>query len=745
MAQKHYSLLGISIFMLFLFFLQESAFSQETKKPKVGLVLSGGGARGYAHIGVIKVLEEQGIDVDVIGGTSMGAIVGGLYAMGYTIEEIEKIATSQDWDKVLNDYRERRSLEFYEKYADEMHILTLAIKNKKVSIPPGLVYGQNVTKLLTKLTIPAFQTFEFKDLNKPFLCMATDLLSGQAIKLDTGNLALAIRASMSVPSAFVPLKYGPYYLVDGGLMNNFPAKEVKKLGADVLIGIDIQTPLFEQDEIKNLVQVLSQSIFLNAEEVFKENMAEIDLLIKPNIDPFTAMDFNRADSLILRGEKKAREMIPQIKAFMDSFGIVPVEVRKDFNAFPDLDEIYIDEVIIVGNEKVTERFLLNSLDIEAGGQISITNLNKRIDYLYGTKLFHTINYDLNYTSDGKTTIIINIEESSLFEISVGAHYNDYAKAGLLLNLTGRNFGVPNGRLSVDLALGKVNRFTTEYVVDNGLKLGFGGSINLFNQVGFLYNDVGKRILSYGISVMSNKGYTLLTYKNISRFRLGYEIESDRIKQDVSFVNFDKLENYSGNLFADFTVDTYDRRYFPNHGFLVDISASYGGGEATKVDTLSGIFDYVHNNFSYSAFTFFGNIVVPWGDHFAIIPGFYGRKVFGNGLPVSKTSSFGGFSQTYMPTYRPFPGYEFMELSGHTVIYPQIQIRHRFWKNNYLSLKTRMLSLDLVLDDQLIENDFYYGWELSYTYYSLIGPISFSMAEAYPKKVLVFDFSLGFWF
>lgn len=732
--------------MLFLFFLQELAHAQEVKRPKVGLVLSGGGARGYAHIGVIKVLEEQGIDVDVIGGTSMGAIVGGLYAMGYTIEEIERIATSQDWDKVLNDYRERRTLEFYEKYADEMHILTLAVKNKKVSIPPGLIYGQNVTKLLTKLTVPAFQTFEFKDLNKPFLCMATDLLSGQAIKLDTGNLALAIRASMSVPSAFVPLKYGPYYLVDGGLMNNFPAKEVRNLGADVLIGIDIQTPLFEQEEINNLVQVLSQSIFLNAEDVFVENMAEIDLLIKPDIDPFTAMDFNRADSLILRGEKKAREMIPQIKAFMDSFGIIPVEVRKDFNAFPELDELYIDKVIIVGNEKITERFLLNTLDIKDGGQVSITNLNEKIDYLYGTKLFHTINYDLNHSSNGKTTIIINVEESSLFEISVGAHYNDYAKAGLLLNLTGRNFGVPNGRLSVDIALGRVNRFSTEYIVDKGLKPGFGGSINLFNQEGFVYNDVGKKLLSYGIAVISHKGFALLTYKNISRFRLGYEIESDRIKQDISFVSFEKLENYSGNLFADFTMDTYDRSYFPSSGFLIDVKALYGEGKNSTIDTvINGIFQYGTNKFSYSAFTFFGNIVIPWGDHFAIIPEFYGRKVFGNDLPITKISYFGGFSQTYFSSYRPFPGYEFMELEGHTVIYPQIQIRHQFWKNNYLSLKARMLSLDLVLDDQLNENDFYYGWELSYTYYSLIGPISFSMAEAYPKKALVFDFSLGFWF
>ena len=195
----------------------------------------------------------------------MGSIVGGLYAMGYTVEEIEKIAMTLDWDAIMNDKINRVDLGVYEKDADETHIFSMAIKNKKVSIPPGLVYGQNVTNTLTNLTNPVFQIKKFEDLNIPFICMATDLLSGKAIKLDTGNLATAIRASMSVPSAFVPIKYGPYYLVDGGLIDNFPAEQVQEMGADVLIGVDIQTPLYKQSEINNLVRVMSQSIFLNAE------------------------------------------------------------------------------------------------------------------------------------------------------------------------------------------------------------------------------------------------------------------------------------------------------------------------------------------------------------------------------------------------------------------------------------------------------------------------------------------------
>ncbi len=734
---------------LLLIILINPVFSQDApqkKRPKIGLVLSGGGARGFAHIGVIKVLEEEGIKVDYIGGTSMGSIIGGLYAMGYSIDSIEKISLSQDWDKVLNDHISRQEMDFEEKYDEDTHIFSLQFKNKKVSIPPGLVYGQNTINLLSGLTVPAFQTRDFKDLNTPFLCMATDLLSGEAIKMDTGNLAVAIRASMSVPSAFVPIEYGPYYLVDGGLINNMPAKEVKALGADILIGVDIQTPLLEQEEIKNLVQVMSQSIFLNSESTFQENIAEIDFLIKPEIDPFTAMDFNRADSLILRGEKKAREMIPQLRAFMDSAGIEPVDARRYFNTFPEMDAIYVNEINVVGADKIDEDLLLSSLNVEDESFVNIDELDERIDLVYGTKLFHTITYHFIQDSTGKVVLHIDVKEASAYKINVGVHYNDYAKAGLLLNLTGRNVGIQNGRLSVDFVLGKAFKAKAKYVVDHGLKPGFGSDIDLFLQQGYLYDYLGKRALSFNMNVMQHHGYGLMSYKNKYRFRLGYELESSLISQEISTINFDRLGNLSAVLFTDFAIDTYDKRYMPTKGRFFFGRFAFGAGKNTEIDVDANgeiIYDDVH--FNYYVFDIFWSQAFSIGDHFVIQPKLYYRKNFGTGMPITKLATFGGFTQSYLASYRPFPGYEFMELSGHTAFHPEIIIRHNFWTNHYLSFMGRFLSLNLVLEDELSDNDFYYGWQVEYTYYSIIGPISFSMAEAYPRKKLVFDFSLGFWF
>jgi NTE family protein len=745
MPKKELKFFVLLIVWLLLYY-PSQAQEKHKKPPTVGLVLSGGGARGFAHIGVIKVLEEEGIDVDVIGGTSMGSIVGGLYAMGYSIDTIEKIAKTQDWNHVLNDLIDRKELGFYEKFAQETHIVSLAIKDKKVNIPPGLVYGQNVTNLLTYLTAPAYHAKDFKDLHKPFVCIATDLLSGKAIVMDTGNLAIAIRASMSVPSAFVPVKYGPYYLVDGGLVNNLPAKEVRALGADVLIGVDIQTPIFKQEEIKNLVQVLSQSIFLNAEDNFNASLKELDLLIKPDIDPFTAMDFDKADSLIARGEKKAREMIPLIRAFMDSAGIKPVNARRHINTFPEIDKIYVNKVVFVGNEKISEKYLTKNLDIHEGDQISLTELKTKIDYLYGSKLFQTIHYSLKAQPNGETTIIIELEESSLFDVSVGAHYNDYAGTGLLVNLTGRNIGVPNGRLAVDVALGKVNRFSVEYVMDNGLKPGFGMSAHHFNQFGYSYDDDGKKLISFNMNVTKTLGYALLTVNNILRYRLGYELEINNISQNISLINFENMNNLGGILFSDILVDTYDRYYLPKEGYRLLAHASYGVGKNTDINLDdNGDVTYPVNKFSYGAISVDADAVVDLYKNFIARPSVFFYSLLGDNVPLIKTPFFGGFSHSYFHSYQPFPGYGFMEITGSQAFQMGLSFRYNFWHDHFLSAKGRILSINFDPDKSYKENQMYSGWQLTYSYYSKIGPISVSLAEAYPKKVLMFDFSLGFWF
>lgn len=736
------------VFLIFIFSIGMSqTYAQKTVKenPRIGLVLSGGGARGFAHIGVLKVLEEEGIDVDIIGGTSMGSVVGGLYAMGYSVKEIEKMALTQDWNLVLNDKISRNDLSIYEKLGSEMYIFSLGLKGRKISIPPGLMYGQNVLLMLSTLSSPSFQVKDFTKLEKPFFCMATDLLSGQAIKLDTGNIALAIRASMSVPSAFAPVKWGPYYLVDGGVIDNFPAKEVKEMGADVLIGVDAQTPLYNQDEITNLVQVMSQSIFLNSEAKYRANVELIDFYIQPEIAPFTAMDFSRADSLIARGEKRARQMIPQLRIFLDSIQYEKQNVRGDQNSFPSMDVLYVDRVVFQGNKRVSDPYLLSKLKIFPGDLISMVELNDRINELYGTKLFHTVDYQLQRTNNGETKIIVTVDETSLFDLNIGAHYNDFSKTALLLNLTARNIGARNGRLSIDLILGTVPRFSGEYIVDNGFKPGYGADIIAFSQYGYRYSD-GKRSVSFNNGIIETHGFGMLTYKNLIRFRLGYRIEQNTVSQKVSVYDFDNADNVSANLFADVLVDTYDRLYFPNKGMFFNGKMELGAGENTdiSVDTNEEVI-YDTHDFTYSSLTFQLNGIVPVFKKVAIIPSAYFYKIIGSSIPFSKEARFGGFRNSYISNYKVFPGYDFMEISGHTAFKVSAKFRAQFWEKHYVSAKGNFLSINLDFNKPIEDNILYSGWQLSYSYSSVLGPISISMAQAFPKGKLVFDLNLGFSF
>ncbi len=219
-------------------------------KPSLGLALSGGGAKAFAQIGVIKVLEESGFDIQYVTGSSLGAVIGGLYAMGYSIYDIERMALAEDWTSLLNDDIRRKYLSAAEKRMDEQCFLTLPIKRYGIGMPVGLINGQQYNQFLSRVSIPVSHIQDFNCLYRPFSCRATDLLSGTSVELKTGSLALAMRASTAVPSVFAPLKYNSMYLIDGGVFDNYPVEDCKYLGADVVIGVNTKTHLYRKKDLQ---------------------------------------------------------------------------------------------------------------------------------------------------------------------------------------------------------------------------------------------------------------------------------------------------------------------------------------------------------------------------------------------------------------------------------------------------------------------------------------------------------------
>ena len=367
-----------------------SLFAQsQYKRPKIGLVLSGGGAKGFAHIGVLKVLEEAGIQIDYIGGTSMGAVIGGLYASGYTATQIDSIFQKTNFDELINDYIPRASKNFYEKRNDELYAFVLPFNKFRVGIPEALSKGMYNFNLLTRLTRNVKDVKDFNQLPIPFLCIATDIESGEQVLLNKGNLAQAMLASSAFPSLFSPVEIDGKLLIDGGVVNNYPVDEVLKLGADIIIGVDVQDGLKDRTLLRDATKILVQISNLNMIDRMRENVKKTTFYIKPDIKEYGVISFDKGREIITKGEEATFAIYEKLKK------LVP-----ENNAYhkPKLqivsDSIFVSEVKVNELKNFTKAYVKGKLRFKEGTKITNEKLQSGINNIKATQNFSAINYTL---------------------------------------------------------------------------------------------------------------------------------------------------------------------------------------------------------------------------------------------------------------------------------------------------------------------------------------------------------------
>jgi NTE family protein len=384
-------------------------FSQEEKEPdlKVGLVLSGGGAKGLAHIGALKVLEESGVRVDYIGGTSMGAIIGGLYAAGYSAKQLDSIFKLIDFETLIQDDVPRSAKTFYEKNATEKYAITLPFDNFQVKFPSGISKGQNVYNLISKLTSHVSHIRNFENLPIPFFCVATNIETGEEVILDGGYLPRAITASGALPSLFSPVVIDNQVLVDGGVVNNYPIDEVRAMGADILIGVDVQDSLRSRDNLRSAFSVMVQINNFNTIEDMVEKRKHTDVYIHPNIDDFSVVSFDEGRRIIEAGEAAAqrnRDTLAGIAARQRA----KQEREVNFNTSSSL---YIGQVDIEGNENYTRSYVLGKLKLRIPDEVTYTEFNEGVNNLSATGNFQDINYRFIETDKNVYTVKFQLRES----------------------------------------------------------------------------------------------------------------------------------------------------------------------------------------------------------------------------------------------------------------------------------------------------------------------------------------------
>ena len=446
---------------------------QATARPKVGLALGGGGAKGGAHIGVLRVLEREQIPVDYIAGTSIGSIVGALYALGYSADEIEEIMLSTHWDEGYSDKIPRQHLPFRNKQRGQFNVpLNLGYDDGEVKIPSGVLYGQSGS-LLLRQAMGSLSTFSsFDDLPIPYRAIATNLSTNEAVILSSGDLLLSAQASSTVPGILAPIKHNNILLVDGGITKNIPIDVVKNMGADHVVAIDIGEDLARSKDLIGTFSIIGQlSSFLtvSSSEAQIELLTDNDLLIRPDIEGLSTTDWSTFSTGIEKGEQAAQAMVDALKAFR--MGVVEYQIYRQKKKEAHIALIKsleqpITEIVIDNKSSVHEAYIRKQLDLSTGQSIGADELNAAVQRLYNTDEFQRV--DASVVDDGvERHVVVTSEEKSwgpnFLEFGIGweTNFTDESSVDLDFAYMERDLTEYGGEWRTQLELGHESALNSE--------------------------------------------------------------------------------------------------------------------------------------------------------------------------------------------------------------------------------------------------------------------------------------------
>ncbi|NDP26136.1 MAG: patatin [Flavobacterium sp.] len=729
------------VVFFFLFFTFLVSFSQDTlRRPKIGVVLSGGGAKGFAHIGVLKVLEQAGIKIDYIGGTSMGAVVGGLYASGYNAFQIDSIVKVTNFDNLLIDYIPRSSKSFYEKRNDELYALVLPFDKFKIGVPQSLSKGMFNYNLFNKLTLHVRHVRDFNQLPIPFLCIATNIETGEQVVLDKGVLAQALFASSALPSVFSPVILEGKLLVDGGVSNNYPLEEIRKLGADIIIGVDVQNGLRDRGQLRDATKILFQITNLQMIEKMKLNSKNTNLYIKPDIKDFGAVSFEKAKEIILRGEEAAFSVYEQIDKLADKSNLYKKPKLKI-----ESDSLHIVNIIYNNLVNYSKPYIEGKLKFKPGAKIRYNDLETGINNIDATHNFGAVTYSLE-PNGGGDDLVLNLNENPVKTfLKFGLHYDGLYKSAVLANITNKKMLYKNDVASIDLIVGDNVRYNLDYYIDNGynLSVGFKSQLNQFNK------NVTKQISSLSIDPLANTlnvnfldVTSQLYFQSIfaQKFLLGIGLEYKYLNinsQTLSTTNPLIDRSKYGNVFAYMKYDSFDNQYFPTKGwyFTSDIhnyllSSNYSGKfvpfSIAKADIGFAVKIFKRTIFKFQTEGGFsiGNKSVPFFDF-----------------------SLGGYGFIPLNNFKPFYGYDFLSLGGDGYLKSSASIDYEIFRKNHLNFSANFANIENDLFDSLdwISLPKYSGYALGYGVETVMGPLEIKYSWSPETTNSYTWFSIGFWF
>jgi NTE family protein len=562
-----------SIVLLSLLLLQSGQLvtgQKVNERPKVGLALSGGGSLGMAHIGVLKVMEEAGLRPDYISGVSMGSIVGGFYSIGYSADSLHKIMKEMNWNLILSNNIEEDKVIFPEKEHFNNSIISLPLTSRKVTLPSGLINGQQIENLFSYYAWPAAGRNDFSKLPIPFMCLAVDLITGKQVELHSGYLPDAMRASSAVPTFFTPIKIDSTLLVDGGVIRNYAAKEVRNMGADIVIGSYTGFQTKSEDELKSLPGIIQQIVFQRSHEDYLEQKKISDLLIEPKVRDFPSTVFSNVDTLVERGYKAALPYKDYFRKLADSLNFI--SPQKPLENIFDNQIWSFDKIEVTGNVLYADYQIRGVLGIAPGDKVDKKIIRDKIDLLYGKTWFEKVKYRILSRNDSLILFIDCIERPKSM-LYAGVHYDNTINAGIIFRMTSKDLIFKKSFFDFDSFIGQFYRFnlTMLQFIDGNERFGLSADLHADYTnlpVQRLRDEVGTAFYRNNYA-----RFTISKYLGLNHLmNLTLSLQNSSLSPD--YIAADNLKRISYKYLSggySYKINTIDTKHFPNKGLLFQLS------------------------------------------------------------------------------------------------------------------------------------------------------------------------------
>ena len=782
---------------IFLLFLANTTYSQDTTsvkiRPKVGLVLSGGGAKGAAHIGVLKYIEEAGIPIDYIAGTSMGAIVGGMYALCYSSDEILDIISEVDWDRLISNQVERQRTSYSSKSESTNHVLTIPFsvgtdkqelqsRSFKNSLPTGIISGDNLINLFNSLSVGYSDSVDFDDLPIPFLCIATNLVDGTADVLDEGIFSKSLRASMAIPVLFDPVKIDDTLYADGGLVNNFPADQCRAMGADYIIGVSMSSGLeSDPDNLSSIFSQVNQLKVIITDKDFENYHKMCDIFISPELNGVGMLSFDTESvaKMTASGYDAAAEFKEDFQALKESLSAGSVPYVEDDRTAKKAVNILKNKVLISGIEmdgveKDIERWMRRKCTVIVGDLVGKDDIDESVSIYYGTGNYSSITYTLHEDSTSEGAYILNFKfvENPPHDFGLGFRFDSQDMLSVLVDL-----GINSNRMS-----GFKADVSTKLGGNQWLQTNFSYGHLLYPRINVAYDFRNSELDAYDMDalVMNMKflQHKLRVYlsENYSRtisFGGGFEAEFMDPRK-VMYLSHDTIDDDYTNVntlgsFAFFHFDNLDRNSFATRGARGKIDFTWKDMMFSRNGT---------NALGTGSVTFGIESYIPIiKDRLVFILKLYASILFGKGAVSGMTSSWNPIFNGPVPAYPtmnniiggaemgryidqqlPFIGLNKISLAFNNIAIARLDIRARLFNNHYLTAMVNYARSSIDMKnffserDELVWGNLYdynasnwWGAGLRYSIDTKIGPLSFDISSSNISKNVNLYFSLGHYF